>query len=177
MSIGELHTVSNYFTVALVTLGIIFELTGRGKQNDGAMRYGWNSLRLGFLFALISLLTGFGAEASDHVTSEAVTSAMFHKTLGIVFSVAVLVLVIFRMSFAKKLTSAEGGAGLKGAYLTLQVITVFCLVITLFLGTRMVRTYGVGVVPVEKMNAIPVTPPPPPSSGSTIPVDTTQYRK
>jgi uncharacterized membrane protein len=177
MSIGELHTVANYFTVALVTLGIVFELTGRSKQNEGAMRYGWNSLRLGFLFILISLLTGFGAEASDKVASEAATSAMFHKTLGIVFSVAALVVVIFRMSFAKKITSPEGSAGLKGAYLTLQVITIVCLIVTLFLGTRMVRTYGVGVAPVEKMNTPLPTPPPQPAGGSAIPVDTTKYRQ
>jgi uncharacterized membrane protein len=177
MSIGELHTIANYFTVALVTLGIVFELTGRSKQNDGAMRYGWNSLRLGFLFALVSLLTGFGAEAADKIASDAVTSAMFHKTLGVVFSVAALVVVIVRVSFAKKITAPEGGAGLKGAYLTLQIITVVCLVITLFLGTRMVRTYGVGVEPVEKMNTPLPTPPPQPAGGSAIPVDTTKYRQ
>lgn len=174
MSIGQLHTIANYFTVALVTLGIVFELVGRHKSNDGAMHYGWNSLRLGFVFVLISLLTGFAAESADHIASDASVSAMFHKTVSIVFSVAVLVIVIFRMAFAKKINSTEGGAAIRGAYLTLQVISIVLLLVTLFLGTRLVRTYGVGVAPVEKMNALPTTPPPP---ANAIPKDTTQYRQ
>lgn len=174
MSIGQLHSIVNYFAVALVTLGIVFELVGRRKNNEGAMNYGWNSLRLGFVFILISLLTGFGAESADKIGSDAAVSAMFHKTVSIVFSVCVLIVVVFRMAFSKKINSSESGAGIRGAYLTLQVIAIVLLLISMFLGTRLVRTYGVGVAPVEKMNTLPVAPPPTPNG---IEIDTTQYTK
>ncbi len=175
MGIGEIHTVANYFTVALVVLGIIFETLGRSKQNDGAMRYGWNSLRLGLLFALISVGTGFAAASSDKIFSDAETSAMFHKTIGIVFAVSLAIIVLFRTAFAKKIASTDSGAALRGAYAMLEIVGVVLLVVTLFLGTRLVRTYGVGVAPVEKMNSLPATPPPAPANG--IVVDTTHFRQ
>jgi uncharacterized membrane protein len=174
MGIGQLHTITNYFSVALVTLGIVFELVGRRNANEGAIKYGWNSLRLGLLFVILSLLTGLATEGADHIASDAALSEMFHKTVSIGFGVFVLLVVLFRAAFSKQLSSTEGGAGLRGAYLTLQVVSIALLLVTLVLGTRLVRTFGVGVAPVEKMNQLPSTPPP---SGSTIPTDTTQYRQ
>ncbi len=175
MAIGEIHTLANYFTIALIMLGIIFEMIGRRKQNESAMNYGWNSVRLGFLFALVSLLTGFAAETSTTAAPEAATLAMFHKTISILWTILLLVLLIFRMSFAKKLSSNENGAGLRGAYLTLQSISLILTFVTLLLGTRLVRTYGVGVAPVEKMNHLPTTPPP--ANSPAIKVDTSEFRQ
>lgn len=174
MNIGQLHTISNYFAVALVALGIVFEMIGRRKRNESAMNYGWNSLRLGVVFVLLSLLTGFAVEGVDKISTDAAVSAMFHKTVSIVFSICVITIIVFRTAFAKRMASSESGAGLRGAYLTLQVIAITLLLVTLVLGTRLVRTYGVGVLPVEKMNALPSTPPPMPNG---INVDTTQYRQ
>ncbi|HET9136961.1 MAG TPA: DUF2231 domain-containing protein [Candidatus Kapabacteria bacterium] len=173
MSIGEIHTFTNYFTVALVMLGIIFELIGRRNKNESAISYGWSCLRLGLIFALISLFTGFAAEKADATPSEAAIAAMFHKTISIVFTVFLVVLVAFRMLFNKKISSTEDGAFVRGIYMTLQVASLLLILVTLFLGVRMVRTYGVGVAPVQKLNQLPPTPPPPPASG--IKVDTTQY--
>jgi uncharacterized membrane protein len=173
MSIGEIHTFINYFTVALVLLGVVFELIGRRNKNESAVSYGWSCLRLGFVFALISLFTGFAAEKADPAPSEAAITAMFHKTISIVFSIFLIVLVAFRMLFNKKISNAENGAFFRGIYMTLQVASLLLILVTLFLGVRMVRTYGVGVTPVQKMNQLPPTPPPPPASG--IKVDTTQY--
>ena len=175
MAIGEIHTIANYFTIALIMLGIIFEMIGRRKQNDSAMNYGWNSVRLGFLFALISLLTGFAAETATTAAPEAATLAMFHKTISILWTILLLVLVVFRMSFAKKLASNDSGAGLRGAYLTLQSISLILTFVTLLLGTRLVRTYGVGVAPVEKMNQLPSTPPP--ANSPAIKADTSEFRQ
>ena len=173
---GEIHTIANYFTIALVMLGIIFEMIGRRRSNESAMNYGWNSVRLGFLFALISLLTGFVALSTGiKPAPEALTLAMFHETISILWVILLLVLIIFRMAFTKKLASNDSGAGLRGAYLTLQSITLILTFVTLLLGTRLVHTYGVGVAPVEKMNQLPTTPPPMPSSG--IKTDTSEFRQ
>lgn len=172
MSIGEIHTFTNYFTVALVVLGIIFEMLGRRNKNESATAYGWNCLRLGFLFALISLFTGFAAEKVDTAAPEAATAAMFHKVISIVFSFFLVVLVVFRMLFNKKIFHPEEGAFHRGIYITLQAASLVLILITLFLGVRMVRVYGVGVAPVTKMNQLPPTPPP---VAPGIKVDTTEY--
>lgn len=174
MGFGELHIVSNYFTVALVTLGIAFELIGRKRSNEGAVRYGWNSLRLGFVFAIISVFTGLAAESATKIPSDASLSEMFHKTTAMGFAVFVVIVVAFRMALAKVLNAPEKGAATRGAYLTLQIVTIVLMLVTLVLGTRLVHTYGVGVAPVEKMNALPPTPPQP--AGGGIQLDTTHYR-
>jgi uncharacterized membrane protein len=75
------------------------------------------------------------------------------------------------MIFLTKLDDQEKGAGLRGAYLTLQIIALILTIATSFIGIRLVKGYGVGVIPYEQIQ----TYMPPPVQQPSIPLDTTEY--
>lgn len=168
LGISDLHTLFNYFTVALANIGIVFELIGRSSQKEHLKGYGWNSLRLALGFAVLSVITGFITESSSFITKDAQFPAELHKILSIGSFIMLIVTVAFRMIFLKKLDDTEKGAGLRGAYMTLQIITLIIVVGTSFIGIRLVKGYGVGVVPYEHIQQYM----PPPVQQPNIPVDT-----
>ncbi len=167
-----LHIVTNYFTVALIMLGIVFEMLGKRNNAENAITYGWNTVRLGMIFAVISVLTGFASRPMIPAQSEAATASMFHTVISVLCSALLLITIIIRSIFAKKIYDKEHGGFLSGMYTTLQSLCLILIIATMLLGVRMVRTYGVGVKPVEIMNRLPVTPP---SVDSAIKRDTTTY--
>lgn len=168
LGISDLHTLFNYFTVALANIGIVFELIGRSSQKELLKGYGWNSLRLALGFAVLSVITGFITESSSFITKDAQFPAELHEILSIGSFIMLIVTVAFRMIFLKKLDDTEKGAGLRGAYMTLQIITLIIVVGTSFIGIRLVKGYGVGVVPYEHIQQYM----PPPVQQPNIPVDT-----
>lgn len=168
LGISDLHTLFNYFTVALANIGIVFEIAGRSSSKERLKDYGWNSLRLALAFAVLSVITGFITESSVFVTKEAQFAAELHKILSIGAFIMLIVVVLFRVIFIRKLESLDSGAGIRGAYVTLQVITLLITVGASFVGIRLVKGYGVGVQPYEEIQRYM----PPPVQQPNIPVDT-----
>jgi uncharacterized membrane protein len=168
LGISDLHTLFNYFTVALANIGIVFEIIGRSSAKEHLKGYGWNSLRLALGFAVLSVITGFITESSSYFTREAQFPGELHKILSIGAFIMLIVVVSFRMIFLKKLDDIEKGAGIRGAYITLQIVALVLVVSTSFLGIRLVKGYGVGVVPYEHIQRYM----PPPVEQNNIQVDT-----
>ena len=171
LGISDLHTLFNYFTVALANIGIVFEIIGRSSAKEHLKGYGWNSLRLALGFAVLSVITGFLTESSSYFTKEAQFPAELHMILSIGAFIMLIVVVAFRMIFIKKLDGNESGAGLRGAYMTLQIVALVLTIATSFIGIRLVKGYGVGVIPYEAIQRYM----PPPVQQPTIPLDTTEY--
>lgn len=170
LGISDLHTLFNYFTVALANIGIVFEIAGRSSAKEHLKGYGWMSLRLALGFAVLSVITGFITESSSYFTKDAQFPSELHKILSIGAFMMLIVVVAFRMIFLKKLDDNEKGAGFRGAYMTLQIIALILTIGTSFIGIRLVKGYGVGVYPYERVNRSM-----PPPVQNNIPVDTTEY--
>lgn len=166
--ISDLHTLFNYFTVALANIGVVFEIIGRSSQKGHLKDYGWNCLRLALGFAVLSVITGFVTGSSVYTTKDAIPIAELHKILSIGAFIMLVATVGFRVLFLKKLDDQEKGAGLRGAYLTLQIITLVIVIGTSFVGIRLVKGYGVGVVPYEQIQRYM----PPPVEQNNIQMDT-----
>jgi hypothetical protein len=77
----------------------------------------------------------------------------------------------FRLLFQKKMSSADGGAALRGAYICLQIVVLAVILTTSFIGMRLVKGLGVGVEPYEKIERYM----PPPVNVPEINKDTTEY--
>jgi len=170
LGISDLHTLFNYFTVALANIGIIFEIVGRSSAREHLKGYGWNSLRLALGFAVLSVITGFITESSSYFTKDAQFPSELHKILSIGAFIMLIVVVAFRMIFLKKLDDTEKGAGIRGAYTTLMIVALVLTISTSFIGIRLVKGYGVGVVPYEQIQRYM-----PPPVQQDIPVDTSVY--
>jgi hypothetical protein len=78
---------------------------------------------------------------------------------------------VYRLFFVKKMDIPDGGAGLRGGYVMLQLITITTILFSAIVGIRLVKGFGVGVEPYEKIE----TNMPPPVRPNGIEVDTTQY--
>jgi uncharacterized membrane protein len=172
MHFSDLHTLFNYFTVALVTSGIVFEIIGRNPSRTGYRDFGWKNFLLGFGFALLSAITGFLAEGSAYLAQEAKLPEQIHRFLSLGAILFMAIIIIFRLIFGKKMIAESGGSGLRGAYVTLQLITICLTLGTAILGIRLVKGLGVGVDPYETIQRYM----PPPAKQNGIEVDTTQYR-
>jgi uncharacterized membrane protein len=170
LGISDLHTLFNYFTVALANIGIVFEIIGRSSAKEHLKGYGWNSLRLALGFAVLSVITGFITESSSYFSKEAQFPSELHKILSIGAFLMLIVVVAFRMIFIKKLDNNETGAGIRGAYVTLQIVTLVLVISTSFIGIRLVKGYGVGVIPYEHIQQYM-----PPPVQQNIPLDTTTF--
>ena len=158
MLASDFHTLFNHFTIALINVGIIFELVAFMFKNDGMKRYSWISIRLGFAFGLVSLATGFFSESSIAVKAEAVRVLSYHELLSIALMVLLGIAVILRVLMQDTFDSTEGGAILRGSYLVLIVGAIFLTGISGFLGMQMVYSYGVNVKPYERI--LEALPPP-----------------
>jgi uncharacterized membrane protein len=145
MLASDFHTLFNHFTIALINVGIIFELVAFMFKNDGMKRYSWISIRLGFAFGLVSLATGFFSESSIAIKAEAVRVLSYHELLSIALMVVLGIAVLLRVLMQDRFDNTESGALLRGGYLVLIVATIFLTGVSGFLGMQMVYSYGVNV--------------------------------
>lgn len=173
MHLNDFHTLFNYFTVALITSGIIFEMLGRSPSRTGYHDFGWKNFLLGFGFALLSAITGFLAENSAYLAQEAKMPETIHRFISLGALVFMAIAIGFRLIFGKKMNEENSGGGLRGAYTTLQLITICLTLGTAILGMRLVKGLGVGVEPYETIQRYM----PPPVKQDSIKIDTTQYLK
>lgn len=173
MHLGDLHTLFNYFSVALIVTGIIYELLGRMRARATMTEFGWNALLIGVGCTVLSVVTGFLAESSAFISEKASTVAMLHRFASLGAFFFVVLLVCYRLLFVKKMDVPETGAGLRGGYVVLQMITVIAMLFAAIIGIRLVKGFGVGVEPYEQIQ----TYMPPPVKPQDIQVDTTEFLK
>ena len=173
MHLKDLHTIVDHFTLALVNVGIIFEILALVFKNEGMKRFSWNALRLGVIFAFISVLTGLITESSVFISPTVEPLSNYHKVLSYAAVGILAAAVMLRLASRERFEDIANGATVRGAYLALVLVTFFLIGVAGFLGTRMVYTYGVNVQPYEEMiTTLPQTTlpqstmPPTPSSSS-----------
>lgn len=172
---ADLHNIVNHFTVALLNLGILFELLGYKSQSEGMKSFGWTALRMSLGFAVLSLLTGFVTEAAVHtMVEEAEPVSAYHKASAFATVALLAASVITRLSAKEKFADAIRGTAVRSIYFTLLIITFLAGSITGYLGMELTYGYGVNVKPYERI--LEALPPkvqhPDPSPTLQPPIDT-----
>jgi uncharacterized membrane protein len=154
---SDLHNIVNHFTVALLNLGILFELLGYRSQSAGMKSFGWTALRLSLGFAVLSLLTGFVTEgAVNAMVEEAKPVSAYHKAAAFATVMLLAASVITRLSAKEKFADAFRGTAVRSIYFTLLIVTFFAGSITGYLGMELTYGYGVNVEPYERiLEALP----------------------
>jgi uncharacterized membrane protein len=154
---GDLHNVIDHFTVALLNLGILFELLGYRSKSEGMKSFGWIALRMSLGFAVLSILTGFVTESAVRaMVDEAKPVLAYHKAAGFATVVLLAASVITRLSAKEKFLDPLRGTAVRSVYFTLLVVTFVIGTITGYLGMELTYRYGVHVEPYERiLEALP----------------------
>ncbi|HET6513070.1 MAG TPA: DUF2231 domain-containing protein [Candidatus Kapabacteria bacterium] len=149
---GDLHNIINHFTVALLNLGILFELLGYRSSSENMRTFGWTALRMSLGFAILSLITGYITEGSLHaMVEEAKPVNAYHKAAAFGTLALLAASVITRMSAKEKFFDVFRGASIRAVYFTLLAITFVLGSITGYLGMELTYSYGVNVEPYERI--------------------------
>lgn len=171
MQLGDLHTLFNYFSVALVVTGVIYELLGRMKAHPTMIEFGWNALLIGVGCTVLSVVTGFLAESSALISDKAIVVSMLHRFSSLAAFGFLILLIVYRLLFVKKMEVADTGAALRGGYVVIQMITIVVMLFAAIVGMRLVKGLGVGVEPYEQIQ----TNMPPPVKPNGIEIDKTEF--
>jgi uncharacterized membrane protein len=154
---GDLHNIINHFTVALLNLGILFELLGYRSNSQGMKSFGWIALRMSLGFAALSILTGFVTEAGIlAMVDEAKPVSAYHKAAAFGTFALLLASVLTRLSAKERFADALRGTAVRSVYFTLLIVTFVVGSITGYLGMELTYGYGVNVKPYERiLQALP----------------------
>ncbi len=154
---SDLHNIINHFTVALLNLGILFELLGYRSGSPNMKSFGWIALRMSLGFAVLSILTGYVTENAIHtMVEEAKPVNAYHKAAAFGTVVLLAASVLTRISAKDKFTDALRGAAVRSVYFTLLIVTFVTSSITGYLGMELTYSYGVNVEPYERiLEALP----------------------
>jgi uncharacterized membrane protein len=173
---SDLHNIVNHFTVALLNLGILFELLGYKSGSANMKSFGWIALRMSLGFAVLSILTGFVTENAIHtMVEEARPVSAYHKAAAFGTLVLLAASVLTRISAKDKFADAFRGASVRAVYFTLLVITFVAGSFTGFLGMELTYSFGVNVEPYERiLEALPPKVQPQPDQTPQLQVPPTQ---
>jgi uncharacterized membrane protein len=175
MHLSDLHTVIDRFAIAFVNVGIIFELTASIFKLEAMKQFGWNCLRLGFVFAILAVATGFLSEHLVYLSPDAEKLHNFHKLFSLLLIGLLGVAIGIRMMFQTQFNDKTRGSVLRGSYLAIVVIAFFLSGMTGVLGTQMVYSLGVNVRPYERF--LTTMPPPVRTDTTRSPNDPTSPGK
>lgn len=147
-----LHNIVNDFTVALINLGILFELLGFVTKREGIRSFGWTALRLSIGFVALSIVTGLITEGGIQVmVDEAKPVSAYHKLAAFITGLLLVASVTLRSVTKDRINDQLRGAAIRGAYFTLLAVTFVLSSATSYLGMELTYSYGVNVKPYERI--------------------------
>jgi len=150
---GELHPFILHFAVGLLLTAPIFDVLGLVLRREPLLHAGrWLTLA-GTIAAVMSLITGFGAEAGLGAHSAAGEALLnLHKALGIVMVLVWLPVAVWR-GLSKMPLPSRG----RTIYLAAAFCGAIILTVETALGGAIVYRHGVGLSPAAR--AEPMAPP------------------
>ncbi len=158
MNLSDFHAIFDHFTIALFALGAVLELLGYAMAHQGMHKFAWDSLRLGLIFSLLSVATGFASESNVLTVYAAVPVSNYHKFLSIITVFLAGGAVLLRVSLSTLFLDERRGTLLRSGYLALMVLVLLGTGLTAFLGKDLVFSHGINVRPYQRMlDAVPPT--------------------
>jgi uncharacterized membrane protein len=171
MNLTVLHPYIDHFSIVLVIVGIILEYRAKLAVSPPTDTVGWGSIRVGLGFWLLSILSGYAAQAKTYLDPSVQQLLNYHQVTGLIafgtLGAAILLRIVSRTKF-----HGDEGASLRGAYYAILTVALVLSIGSIFLGSKLVYSHGVGVKPYQELleSAPEVSTP---VSPSTQPADTT----
>ena len=136
----HLHPVVVHFLIALLTVGIIFDILGVGLKKEDFLVVGKWNMFFGAASLIFVVVTGLMAEGAVEHSEEAHSVMTLHKRIGITVLVLFGSLAILRASKRGKPLSR-----FRTMFLVLSIIGVLFMTYGASLGGKLVYEYGLAV--------------------------------
>lgn len=168
MNLTLLHPYIDHFSIVLVIIGILAEFRAKLDRPIPEDTIGWGSLMLGAALWLLSILSGFAAQAKMYLDPSVQQLLNYHQVLSLVafgtLGAAILLRSVSRAKFHE-----AAGASLRGGYYAILGVSLMLVMGTVYLGSQLVYGHGVGVKPYQELlqSAPDVLPTPPTDSTHT----------
>lgn len=134
----NIHPIFVHFPLALLSVGVIFDLLGYSLRKSSLANVGWWCFALGVVSAIITVITGLQAEATVSLSPEAHEVLEQHEHFQIYSTVVLTGLLIWR-------SIKRGGLPKPNVvYLAIAVIAVGAILFGAHYGGQLVYQYGVG---------------------------------
>ncbi len=136
----HLHPVVVHFPIALITVGVLFDILGIALKREDLTLVGKWDMLFGSTSLVFVVATGLLAEAAVGHTEEAHDLMTLHKRIGITVLVLLGSLAIMRVVIRDSLLKRY-----QNVFLVLSIIGVLFITYGAYLGGRLVYDYGVAV--------------------------------
>lgn len=134
----NVHPMFVHFPLALLSVGLLFDLLGYLFKKQSLSSAGWWCFSLGVLSAVITVFTGLQAEQKLKVSGEAHEILENHEHFQITSTVVFVVLWIWRS------ITREGIPKFPMIYLVITAIAVGAIIYGAHYGGELVYEHGVG---------------------------------
>jgi len=136
----NLHPLVVHFPVALLTVGLLFDLLGMVSKRDDHHRTGWWLHISGALGLILAVITGLHAEDSVEITEGARNHFEIHEQVAFATTAVFALLLAWRVGSKTRIPERR-----RPVYFMLSIAAVALLWVTAWYGGEMVYSFGVGV--------------------------------
>lgn len=155
MNLTILHPYVDHFSIVLVVIGILAEFRAKLNTPNPTDSIGWGALMIGLGCWLISILTGYAAQAKAFLDPSVQQLLNYHQVLSLVSFATLGAAILLRTISRTKFHEPNEGAALRGAYFAILSVTLMLVIGTVYLGTQLVYSHGLGVKPYQELMLSP----------------------
>lgn len=155
MNLTLLHPYIDHFSIVLVVVGIVLEYRAKLTVPQPTDRIGWGAIRIGLGFWLLSILTGYASQGKVYLDPSVQQLLNYHQSLGLIAFATLGAAILLRLLSRSKFYDAEG-ASLRGAYYAILTVSLVLVIGSVYLGSQLVYSHGVGVKPYQELLQSPV---------------------
>lgn len=141
MEIHLLHPVFVHFAVVMIVISLSFELFAIKTSNQKFVEIARWSLYISSLGAVFASVTGVIAENILDIPADVVTVTNNHEILGYITTTLILLALYWRISEKGELYKS-----MLGIYIGILILAVSTVIISTFLGLKLVFEYGIGII-------------------------------
>jgi uncharacterized membrane protein len=155
MNLTVLHPYVDHFSIALVLIGILAQFRAKLNTPQPTDSIGWGALLVGLACWLISILTGYAAQAKALLDPSIQQLLNYHQVLSLVSFATLGAAILLRVLARSRFHEPTEGAALRGAYFAILSVTLMLVMGTVYLGTQLVYAHGLGVKPYQELMLSP----------------------
>jgi uncharacterized membrane protein len=139
MDVSLLHPVINHFTIALLTLSVVFDVLGVITKNRGFHTAAWINLIFGAIAGIGTVMSGLIAQ-NNVAQQEAHRIMEIHESLGFIILGIAIILLVWRIVLKGAFPVKSGSLYVSGG-----VILVLLILVNGFYGGELVFKQGFAV--------------------------------
>ncbi len=141
----NIHPIAVHFAIALFTVSVFCDVAAYFVRDERLKTAAWVNLIIAEISVIIAVLTGFSAEGSIIMNSQAQKLFEVHEIISVISLAVISILFIWRV-----FNRGEPRRKIQRLYLVVALIALTLILTTGHYGGRMVYEQGAGVKPVMK---------------------------